>query len=113
MQGAFECNLARGFVVHWWLCLQLLFFPTTNSSPCFRDDFGTLFGGARTLSKIFFDKIPIKEVSDNVDAEFRTLVRDIQEDYSDEKAKAIDQKIFDLYGLTSEEREAIGYITIE
>ena len=79
---------------------------------CFRDDFGTLFGGARTLSKIFFDKIPVKEVSDEVDAEFRTLVLDIQENYSDEKAKAIDQKIFDLYGLTPEEREAIGYIDI-
>lgn len=80
---------------------------------CFRDDFGTLFGGARTLSKIFFDKIPIKEVSDKVDAEFRNLVLDIQAEYSDEKAKVIDQKIFDLYGLTPEEREAIGYITIE
>ena len=80
---------------------------------CFRDDFGTLFGGARTLSKIFFDKIPIKEVSDKIDAEFRTLVLDIQSDYSDEKAKAIDQKIFELYGLTPEEREAIGYIDIK
>ncbi len=80
---------------------------------CFRDDFGTLFGGARTLSKIFFDKIPIKEVSDKVDAEFHTLVQDIQADYSDEKAKAIDQKIFDLYGLTPEEREVIGYIDIK
>ena len=80
---------------------------------CFRDDFGTLFGGARTLSKIFFDKIPVKEVSDKIDAEFRTLVLDIQSDYSDEKAKAIDQKIFDLYGLTPEEREAIGYIDIK
>ena len=30
-----------------------------------------------------------------------------------EKAKAIDRKIFDLYGLTPEEREAIGYIDIK
>jgi hypothetical protein len=37
-------------------------------------------------------------------------VLDIQKEYSDEKAKAIDQRIFDLYGLTQEEREAIGYI---
>jgi hypothetical protein len=40
----------------------------------------------------------------------RSLVLDIQKEYSDEKAKAIDQRIFDLYGLTQEEREAIGYI---
>ena len=58
-------------------------------------------------------KIPVKEVTDKIDAEFRTLVLDIQSDYSDEKAKAIDQKIFDLYGLTPEEREAIGYIDIK
>jgi len=32
---------------------------------------------------------------------------------TDEKAKAIDQKIFDLYGLTTDEREAIGYIDIK
>lgn len=80
---------------------------------CFIDNFPELLGGTRELRKIFFDKIPIKEVSDEVDAEFRNLVLDIQADYSDEKAKAIDQKIFDLYGLTKEEREAIGYIDIK
>ena len=80
---------------------------------CFRDNFPELLGGTRELRKIFFDKIPVKEVSDEVDAEFRTLVLDIQGDYSDEKAKAIDQKIFDLYGLTPAEREAIGYIDIK
>ena len=62
------------------------------------------------MSKIFFDKIPVLEVDDATDAEFRTLVLDIQNEYSDEKAKAIDQRIFDLYGLTQEERDAIGYI---
>ncbi len=40
----------------------------------------------------------------------RTLVLDIQKEHSDEKAKAIGQRISDLYGLTREEREAIGYI---
>ena len=50
------------------------------------------------------------EVDDATDTEFRSLVLDIQNEYSDEKAKAIDQRIFDLYGLTSEKREAIGYI---
>ena len=77
---------------------------------CFRDDFGALFGGARGMSKIFFDKIPVLEVDDSTNEEFRKLVLDIQKDYSDDKAKAIDKKIFDLYGLTQEERDAIGYI---
>ena len=61
-------------------------------------------------SKTFFDKIPVLEVDDETDAEFRELVLDIQKEYSDKKAKAIDQRIFDLYGLTKDEREAIGYI---
>jgi len=77
---------------------------------CFADNFPPLFGGSRELRKIFFDKIPVLKVSDAIDAEFRSLVLDIQKEYSDEKAKAIDQRIFDLYGLTQEEREAIGYI---
>lgn len=77
---------------------------------CFFDNFPVLFGGSRELSKIFFDKIPVLEVDDDTDAEFRELVLDIQKEYSDEKAKAIDQRIFDLYGLSQEEREVIGYI---
>ena len=77
---------------------------------CFFDNFPVLFGGARELSKIFFNKISVLEVSDAIDAKFHRLVLDIQQNYSDEKAKAIDQRIFDLYGLTQEERDAIGYI---
>ena len=77
---------------------------------CFFDDFPPLGEDRRELSKVYFERIPVLEVSDAVDAEFRELVLDIQQDYSDEKAKAIDQRIFDLYGLTQEERDAIGYI---
>ncbi len=54
--------------------------------------------------------IPVLEVDDATDAEFRKLVLDIQKEYTDDKAKTIDQKIFDLYGLTQEERDMIGYI---
>ena len=77
---------------------------------CFFDDFPVLFGGSRELSKIFFDKIPILEVDDATNEEFRSLVIDIQKEYSEEKAIEIDKKIFDLYGLKQEERDAIGYI---
>ena len=77
---------------------------------CFLDNFPELLGGTRELRKIFFDKVPVLKVSDKENAEFTVLVSDIQQDYSDEKAKAIDQKIFVLYGLTQEERNIIGYI---
>lgn len=56
------------------------------------------------------NKIPILEVSDDTDSAFRELVLDIQKEYTDEKAKAIDKLIFDLYGLTQPEREMIGFI---
>lgn len=77
---------------------------------CFFNNFPVLFGGARELSKIFFEQIPVLEVDDATDSEFRELVLDIQKEYSDDKAKEIDRKIFDLYGLTQEERDMIGYI---
>ena len=62
------------------------------------------------MLKFHFEKLPILEVDDKIDNEFRELVLDIQKEYSDEKSKAIDQRIFDLYGLTQEERDTIGYI---
>lgn len=77
---------------------------------CFKENFAVLFGGARRMLKMYIEKLPVMDVSDEVDAEFRKLVLDIQQDYSDEKAKVIDQRIFDLYELTQEERDAIGYI---
>jgi len=86
------------------------FFNSSLFKFCFRDNFVALFGGARSLGKTYFEKIPVLEVSDAIDAEFRDLVLDIQQSYSDEKAKAIDQRIFDLYGLTQDERDTIGYI---
>lgn len=86
------------------------FFNSSLFKFCFRDNFPELLGGTRELRKIFFDKIPVLEVNDATDAEFHKLVLDIQAEFSDEKAKAIDQKIFDLYDLTEEERATIGYI---
>ncbi|MBO4821572.1 MAG: Eco57I restriction-modification methylase domain-containing protein [Prevotella sp.] len=106
----FLANKTCFIMVGKYLFYLVAFFNSSLFKYCFRDDFGALFGGARGMSKIFFDKIPVLEVDDDTDAEFRELVLDIQNEYSDEKAKAIDQRIFDLYGLTQEEREAIGYI---
>lgn len=86
------------------------FFNSSLFKFCFRDSFPELLGGTRELSKIFFDKIPVRDVSDEVDAQFKTLVDDIQAEYTVEKAKKIDNLIFDLYQLTPEERAAIGFI---
>ena len=43
---------------------------------CFLDNFPELQGGTRELRKIFFDKILVLNVSDDVNDEFKVLVND-------------------------------------
>ena len=80
---------------------------------CFRDSFPELQGGTREMSKIFFDKIPVIKVDDTTESRFCSLIKDIQEDYSKEKAISLDQRLFDLYNLTDEERSTIGFVEIQ
>ena len=79
---------------------------------CFRDSFPELQGGTRELSKIFFEKIPIREVTDTQNFLFQKVIEDIQGEYTKQKALRIDSMLFDLYNLTPEEREAIGFVEI-
>jgi hypothetical protein len=87
-----------------------LFFNSSLFKYCFRDSFPELLGGTRELSKVFFDKIPVKKVEDS--EYIRSLLKNIQSGFTKEKAKNIDNYLFDLYGLTEEERNIIGYIEI-
>ena len=80
---------------------------------CFLNNFPELQGGTRELRKVFFDKIPIIQVDDETDDRFAGLVAGIQNNPSEDTAKAIDGLIFDLYDLTEEERDAIGFIEIQ
>lgn len=89
------------------------FFSSSLFKYCFRDAFPELQGGTRELSKIFFDKIPVLQVSAAVNDEFTALVRDIQREYTREKAIRIDERLFDLYGLTAEERKVVGFVEIK
>ncbi|OQB45939.1 MAG: hypothetical protein BWY02_02391 [bacterium ADurb.Bin157] len=89
------------------------FFNSSLFKFCYRDNFPELLGGTRELSKIFFDKISVLQINDKIEQEFYKLVTDIQKDYSKEKAMQIDRKIFNLYGLSQEEQELIGYIEIK
>ena len=77
-----------------------------------RED-GTEYWSARELSKIFFDKIPVKKISPEQNECFRTAVTSIQLDYTKEAAASIDTMLFDLYNLTNEERKVIEYIEIK
>lgn len=96
-------------------CMAYLtaFFNFSIFKFCFRDSFPELQGGTRELSKIFFDKIPIKKITPEQNEAFRKAVTSIQLDYTKESAVSIDTMLFDLYNLTNEERKVIGYIEIK
>ena len=88
------------------------FFNSSLFKYCFRDSFPELQGGTRELSKIFFDKIPVYEVSDTQNLQFQDAVEDIQKEYNKQKAQRIDSMLFDLYNLTIDERKVIGFVEI-
>jgi len=79
---------------------------------CFRNSFPELQGGTRELSKIFFNKIPVLKINDAVEVKFRSMIKDIQDAYTDRKATEIDAKIFDLYNLSEEERQLISIVNL-
>lgn len=89
------------------------FFNSSLFKFCFRDSFPELQGGTRELSKIFFDKIPVLQVSDSINESFRHMVNEIQSSYTTKQAIEIDNMIFDLYNLTEDERKVIGYVEIK
>ena len=88
-----------------------LFLNSSLFKYCFRDSFPELLGGTRELSKVFFDKIPIKQVEENM--LYESILTDIQQKYTKEKEAQIDKIIFDLYELSEKERTEIGHIEIK
>ena len=77
---------------------------------CFADKFPELQGKTRELSKIFMDEIPVIEVSDDDEARFLKMVEAAQKSITKEKLLEIDNAIFDLYQLTREEKDYVGFI---
>lgn len=85
---------------------------------CFIDNFPELQGGTRELRKIFLDKIPVLQVSEKINSEFEKMVLRLQELVAMRKPTKdleleIDERIFDLYSLTKDERQIIGFIEIQ
>ena len=94
------------------------FFNSSLFKFCFRDNFPELFGNTRELSKIFFDKIPVIEVDDKINAEFIDIIKKIQQlKKNNENSKhldiQVDNMINNLYNLTQEEKDVIGFIEIQ
>jgi hypothetical protein len=77
------------------------------------DKFPELLGGTRELRKIFFDKVPVIPINNKIEKKFQKMVTEIQKEYTTQKAILIDNVIFEMYNLTAEEINTIGFIEIE
>ena len=79
---------------------------------CFLNNFPELQGGTRELRKVFFDKIPVKDVPHERDQQYATLIMKMQEQPDAYLAKEIDNMLFEDYDLTQEEQATIGFVEI-
>ncbi len=79
---------------------------------CFRDSFPELQGGTRELSKIFFDKIQVKQITEERNEEYKSIVDAIQKRQSIDTALLIDKMIYMDYGLSDAEIQTIGFVEI-
>lgn len=83
---------------------------------CFIDNFPELQGGTREIRKIFLDKIPVLKIDDQLNHQFENIVNQIQSSKRGENQELelnIDQMIFDLYDLSADEINEIGFIEIQ
>lgn len=95
-----------GEKLYWLTC----FFNSKLWRFCFRDNFPELLGGTRELRKVFFEKIPVKQITKEQEKPFKIIVskilatkkEDINADTSSQE-REIDQMVYELYGLTEEE----------
>jgi hypothetical protein len=101
-----------------YLAFLTAFLNSSLFKYCFADNFPELQGGTRELSKIFFDMISVLRVDKTINQTFETKILEIQRlkkqkiDTRDSEIE-IDKMIFDLYNLTLEDRDIIGFIEIE
>ena len=84
------------------------FFNSNLFKFCFRENFPELLGGTRELSKVFFEKIPVKQIIEDQELPFKEIVIQILAHKKEGKdifhlEKQIDQMIYKLYELTEEE----------
>lgn len=83
---------------------------------CYRDTFPELQGDTRELSKIFFDKLAIAQVTDAQNAEFTEIVQRVQSLPANTERKIleikIDRMVFKIHCLSDEECAQIGFIEI-
>lgn len=102
-----KCFIFTSDINIYWLNA---FFNSRLWRYCFQNNFPELLGGTRELRKVFFDKIPVKQISVKEEIPFKKLVTQIvslkkqnpSADTTDLESQ-IDQLVYQLYDLTEEE----------
>ena len=70
------------------------------------------------MSKIFFDKISVLKVSENINLKFKELITEAQRlrkkgEITREIEVKIDNMIYDLYDFSESEKEEVGFSEIQ
>ncbi len=86
------------------------FLNSTLFKYCFKDNFAELMGGTRELRKVFFEPIPVMQITEEQEKPFEKLVTEIlsfkkttpNADTTSLESE-IDRLVYELYGLTEEE----------
>ena len=86
------------------------FFNSALFRYCFFEVFPPIQGGNRELRKVIFERIPVKDVTDEEDAEYERRVMEIQQMKRDglpteEKEHDLDLMILAHYGITDTEQQ--------
>lgn len=86
------------------------FFNSAIFRYCFTDDFPIVQGDGRELRKSAFQRIPVKDVTDEEDAEYERRVMEIQQmkregQSTEEKEHELDLMILAHYGITDQEQQ--------
>lgn len=79
---------------------------------CFKENFPELLGETRELRKVFFDIIPVKEVSDDINKQFEELIENYITSTSKNKNRddidtIINESIYKLYSIDDNEKDLI------
>ena len=85
---------------------------------CYKENFPELQGGTRELSKVYFDKIFVKEIDEIIENKILNMINKIQDLKQNNVdsvlyEKELDEMIFDIHNLTDEEKKQIGFIEIK
>ena len=94
------------------------FFNSALFLYCFFEDFPPIQGGNRELREVILERIPVKDVTDDEDAEYERRVMEIQQMKRDglstaEQERELDLMILAHYGITDQEQQAKFFLKLK